>query len=332
MTPDHKFIKTLVNHKIAVIIPAYNAEKHLEKVVNGIPSWINQIFIIEDCSKDNTLEVANTLGIQSERIIVICHEKNQGVGGAMITGYDAACLAGADILIKMDSDNQMNPAYLPQLLETLMQGPADYVKGNRFVHSRSLTAMPLIRRIGNIGLSFLTKLASGYWNIFDPSNGYTAIWSDVYQNMQKENIAPRFFFETSMLLELGLIQAVTKDVYIPARYGDEKSSLSELDVLIKFPIPLLKSFLNRIVTQYFIRDFTALSILTIMGLFGSVFGFCFGIYHWIKSTITGIPTLTGTVMVAVIPLILGIQFLLQALILDIQNVPKIPLHQQKKQM
>ncbi len=317
------------SYKIALIIPAYNAEKHLEQVVNGIPDWINQIVIVDDCSQDDTLQIANRLSEQFNRIKVVHHEKNRGVGGAMLSGYETASQDGADILIKMDSDNQMDPAYLPCLLDALIRTPADYVKGNRFVHSRNLSAMPLKRRIGNIGLSFMTKLASGYWNIFDPSNGYTAIWSDVYLSMQKENIAQRFFFETSMLLELGLIQAVVKDVYIPAYYADEKSTLSEFEAFLKFPLPLLKGFFNRFITQYFIRDFTALSLLLITGLFGSIFGLCFGMYHLNKSNHTGIPTVTGTVMVAVIPLILGIQFILQALILDIQNVPKTPIHQER---
>jgi dolichol-phosphate mannosyltransferase len=316
-------------YDIAVVIPAYNAEMHLEQVVLGLPEYINRVIIVDDYSQDATLTIARRLAEQSPRITVLHHDTNLGVGGAMLTGYEAAMRAGADIMIKMDSDAQMDPLHIPLLLNALINGKADYAKGNRFVHSRNLSSMPLVRRIGNIGLSFLTKLASGYWNIFDPTNGYTALWSDVYRNLDREKIAPRFFFEISLLLELGLLQAVVKDVYIPAVYGKEKSSLSEADSLLRFPIPLLQGFFNRIVIQYFIRDFTAFSLLTIIGLLGSLFGLFYGIYSWVKSSLAGVATLTGTVMVAVIPLILGMQFLLQALILDIQNVPRSPIHQDK---
>jgi dolichol-phosphate mannosyltransferase len=314
----------LPNYNIAVVIPAYKAQGKIAAVLTALPAFIDTIVVVDDCSPDATAEIVKD--IPDPRIHCLQLEQNQGVGGAMLAGYQKAIDLGAHILVKMDSDDQMDPHYLPTILQTLVTGKADYVKGNRFMHLRSLTSMPRQRRIGNIGLSFLTKLASGYWNIFDPTNGYTAIWSDVFANLDQHHLARRFFFETSLLIELGLTRAVVKDVYIPARYNNEKSTLSEIEAFFKFPIPLLQGCLKRILIQYFIRDFSALSLFLITGLAASLFGTVFGGYHWIRSIQTGIPTLTGTVMVAVLPFILGIQFLLQALVMDIQNVPKSPLH------
>jgi hypothetical protein len=185
--------------------------------------------------------------------------------------------------------------------------------------------MPCIRRIGNTGLSFLTKLASGYWHIFDPTNGYTAIHAFVLSFLRPSNIDRRYFFETSMLIELGVARAVVKDVYIPAKYADQASSLSEIHSLLIFPWKLAQGFFRRIAVQYFVRDFTTVSMLLSVGLPSVAFGLAFGVYHWVSSAANGIPTNTGTVMISVLPVILGVQFILQALALDIQNAPSTPL-------
>jgi hypothetical protein len=226
----------------------------------------------------------------------------------------------------MDGDGQMDPARLPTLVDPIRRGEADYVKGNRFVHTRELMQMPMLRRLGNIGLSFMTKLASGYWAIFDPSNGYIAIHSVVAQLLDPERIHKRFFFENSILIELGLHQAVARDVYIPARYGDETSTLSERRVFFEFPPLLFKGFLRRLAIQYFVRDFNAVSLFAIAGIFAMLFGLVWGGYQWTLSATHGIPASTGTVMIAVLPLILGVQLLLQALVMDVQNARRDPIH------
>lgn len=160
---------------IAVIIPTYRAASTLQRVVEGIPDWVQTVIVVNDASPDDTLAIAQRYEQSDSRLVVINHDTNQGVGGAVITGYQKAFQLGAQIVIKMDSDNQMDPIYLPKLIKPIMDRQADYTKGNRFLHSRELVEMPVKRRFGNVGLSFLTKLASGYWNIFDPTNGYTAI-------------------------------------------------------------------------------------------------------------------------------------------------------------
>ncbi len=313
MTPDPK---------IFIVIPAYRAEAALPAVLQRIPERVSGIIVVDDCSPDSTVQVVEQCQRADDRITLLCHTQNHGVGGAMQTGYRAALELGADVMVKMDSDGQMDPAYLGQLIAPLLSGEADYAKGNRFLHEKALTKMPYLRRIGNLGLSFLTKAASGYWNIFDPTNGYTAISAEAVRELNFDRLANRYFFETSMLLELGLQRLVVKDVYIPAVYGDEKSSLSISKSLFGFPPRLLRGMLRRILYFYFIRDFTAVTVFLLAGWTSVLFGAAWGGYHWWKSSQLQVAASTGTVMIAILPLIIGLQFLLQAVVMDIQNTPE----------
>jgi len=308
---------------ISIIIPAYKAEKHIQKVLASIPPLVSLIFVVDDCSPDRTGELVRAC--TDQRVSLVTHEKNQGVGGAVITGYAKAAEAGAQIIIKMDSDNQMDPDFLIPLIAPILKQEADYTKGNRFLHTENLRSMPFVRRVGNAGLSFLTKAASGYWNVFDPTNGYTAIHASILPLLNKSRLHRRYFFESSLLIELGMIRAVVQDVAIPAVYKDEDSALSEWKALLEFPWRLMAGFLRRLITQYFVRDFGIFSIMLVLGLIFSLFGLLFGLYHWYLSSITGVVASTGTVMIAVLPLILGAQLLIQSLIVDMQNVPSTPL-------
>jgi len=307
---------------IFVIIPTYNAEKTIAGVLSGIPEFVDQVIVIDDCSLDNTSNIVRNFQHNDPRVTLLRHEQNQGVGGALLSGYRLALDKNAAIIVKMDSDGQMDPAYMDQLISPILSGESDYTKGNRFLHEKELRHMPYIRRIGNLGLSFLTKVASGYWNIFDPTNGYTAIGSNALRSLDFRRLSKRYFFETSMLLELGLQRLVVKDIYIPAIYGDESSKLSNLKALFEFPPKLFLGMLRRIIFLYFIRDLTAVSIFSIAGIVSVIFGSLWGIYHWWRSSVTGVEASTGTVMIAILPLILGIQFLLQAVGMDIQNTPQ----------
>jgi len=309
---------------IAIVIPAFRAEKYILKILAGIPQFISFIIVVDDCSPDHTAELVRTC--PDSRVYLVAHHKNQGVGGAVITGYFKAVELGAKIIVKMDSDDQMDPKFLIPLIAPILMGQADYTKGNRFLHLNELKSMPLLRRVGNAGLSFLTKAASGYWNIFDPTNGYTAIHASIIPMMDTNRLHRRYFFETSVLMELGLIRAVIQDVQIPAKYQDEVSSLSEWKALFEFPPQLIIGFLRRLLTQYFIRDFGVFSISLIFGLGFNTFGFFFGLYHWYYSSITKTIASTGTVMLAVLPFILGWHLLIECLTLDIQNIPKDSLH------
>ena len=307
---------------VCIIIPAYNAESSLGEVCKTLPMWIDNIVIVNDQSSDKTYNIAQILKSEQDKIAVIDLQENLGVGGAMKRGYQEALAQGADINIKMDSDNQMDPAYLPQLLAPIISGNANYTKGNRFLHTTELKQMPFIRRLGNLGLSFMAKAATGYWNIFDPTNGYTAIDRYTLSQLDFGKVSDRYFFETSLLMELYNQRAVIKDVPIPARYQGEKSSLSTFKSLFEFSSKLWKGIFQRIGRQYFTSDFSAVSLFIFFGLLLFSFGLIWGIWHWVISIQTQVAATTGTVMLAVVPFIVGFQFLIQALVLDIGNVPK----------
>jgi dolichol-phosphate mannosyltransferase len=317
-----------MDKEITVIIPAYKASKSIQTVINGIPDFVKHVIVVDDASPDNTVDVIKN--IADDRIVLVTLEKNLGVGGAMLAGYEKAIQSGAEILVKMDSDDQMDSEYLIPLLMPILRGEADYTKGNRFLHLTQLSQMPKIRIFGNLWLSIFTKFSSGYWNVFDPTNGYTAIHKDAYARLETKRIDLRYFFEISMLNELGIQQAVVRDIYIPAKYQDEVSHLSITQTLVTFPSKIIKGLLRRIWIRYFIRDFSTFSINLICGSGLFLFGLIFGMYHWIQSNHSQVAATTGTVMLAVLPLILGFQLLLQAFIEDTHNIPHAPIQKEQE--
>ena len=311
------------NHHIAVVIPAYKVEKHIRTVVENIPDFVKSIIVVNDGSPDSTNFILSE--IEEKRLIILDHKENQGVGGAMITGYNHAISIGAEILVKMDGDDQMDPEKIEELVFPILNQDADFTKGNRFLHQTQLRSMPLLRRIGNWGLTFLVKSASGYWQIFDPTNGFTAMHANIWKQIDQSRIAKDYYFESSLLSEMRFINAVVQDVFIPARYQDEKSSLSIWKVLFSFPFRLLKTTLRRIIFQYYLYNFSFASIALILGIIFIVFGFIWGVVYWAESQKTGIPATTGTVLIAVLPIILGMQLLLQAISQDMADIPKKPI-------
>ena len=308
---------------VAVVIPAYRVAAEIAGVLVGIPNFVSMIVVVDDASPDDTAAIVERSG--DPRVHLIRRPTNGGVGAAVLSGYRFALEHGADIAVKVDGDGQMDSSQIGRLVEPIIRGEADYAKGNRFVHTRQLAGMPLLRRLGNTGLSFMVKVASGYWQVFDPTNGFTAIHARALEAVDWEAVDPRWFFETSMLIELGLVGAVTRDVYMPARYGSETSSLSIRETLAGFPPRLFARTLRRIWLRHFVQDFTALALFLVAGALLVGFGGLWGILHWVESSQTGVPASTGTVMLAVLPLILGTQLLLQSLVLDMQNTPKVPL-------
>jgi len=308
---------------IFVVIPIYNESRHISDVLKQIPEEVQQIVVVDDCSEDNSPEVV--LAEKDERIKLIRHEKNIGVGGAMVTGYKYSLKAGADIVVKIDGDGQMDPAEIPRVVSPIKNGEADYAKGFRFYSLENIGQMPIIRLIGNIILSFLTKIASGYWNIFDPTNGYTAIHRVALSRINLNGLNQGYFFETDMLARLYRIHAVVRDVQISNRYGPEVSNLNPLHVSLKFPYLLAKAFVMRILWRYFVADFTPVSLFILLGFPMFLYGAGFGLYSWVVNAKASIATPLGTIMLAVVPLFFGFQFLLQSLVLDINSVPKDPL-------
>jgi glycosyltransferase involved in cell wall biosynthesis len=308
------------DHRIITVVPAHNEESHIGHVIKSMPEFVDHILVIDDCSEDKTS--ASAEATCDERLVLMRPEKNQGLGGAMLLGYRRALEMRGDVIVKMDGDGQMSPDHLPALLDAIVESGYDYAKGNRFLAGSSLSEMPRHRLLGNVVLTFLTKLASGYWHVFDPQNGYTAIRRDALSVLRLDAIHRGFFFENDMLVHLNFFGFRVKDVPIPARYGDEQSDLKVLNVGVTFPALLVRRYFYRIYQKYVLRDFSPIALFLFLGMILFFWGAFFGIYLWIKSYLTGQATLTGTIMLALLPLILGFQLLLQAIVLDIQETPK----------
>jgi dolichol-phosphate mannosyltransferase len=307
---------------VAVVIPAYRVEEHIADVIDRVPSCVGSIIVVEDKSPDSTGPLLDELVRIDARLIVIHHEHNCGVGGATKSGYSEALKRGADIVVKLDGDGQMRPDYIESLVSLIVAGDCDYAKGNRFQDWSYLRSMPFTRKVGNLGLSFMIKLASGYWNVFDPTNGFTAVSAKVLRQLDFGRLEDRFLFESSMLVELYRLNVRIKQIPMPAVYNGETSSLSVWRSLIEFPLYLLGALIRRFIHRYIWQDFTAVSLFVIVGVLSILFGVIFGGYQWIRSLETLQPATAGTVMLSAMPVILGFQLLLQAVVLDIENVPK----------
>jgi dolichol-phosphate mannosyltransferase len=312
-------------YHLAVVIPAYRVEREIETVLTTLPDYFEHVIVVDDCSPDSTSERVKQVAAKDKRIILLRHERNQGVGGAMITGFKKALEVGAQIVVKLDGDGQMDPAHIPALVTPLICGKADYVKGNRFRDFQALRQMPAIRRLGNMAMSFFAKAATGYWNCFDPTNGFFAIRSEVLAMLPFKSISRTYYFETSMLAELYMLDAFVQDVPLPARYQDEVSNIVVHRIVFEFPYRLMRTFLRRIVLKNFLYDFSMASVYLLTGMPLLLFGLIFGIIKWIDYASRDVPAPTGTVMLATLPVILGIQILLSAASIDLHAVPKEPL-------
>ena len=310
---------------IAVVVPSYRVTSHVVQTLSEIGKEVSYIFVIDDACPDGSGKLVQEK-VSDSRVKVIFHEENLGVGGAMITGYKAALETDANIIVKLDGDGQMDPALIGELIAPIVTGRADYTKGDRLDSLTGLWQMPSIRLIGNAGLSLLTKISTGYWNMTDPTNGYTAIHRDVLKALPLGMLSKRFFFESDMLFRLSLYRAVVWDVPMQARYGTEKSNLSIIKTLWEFPWKHFKNFHKRLFYNYYLRDVSAASIELPLGFALWWFGLIFGIASYNQSMATGVAATTGTVMISVVPLILGFQLLLAFVSHDVSAVPTRPRH------
>lgn len=307
--------------RIGVVIPCYDVAGTVADVIAGVPGYVDIIVAVDDGSRDGTREVL--AAVHDERLSVIAHERNLGVGAAMRTGFGAAARSGADILVKVDGDGQMDLAHLPALVEPLLTDVRyGYAKGNRLMDQRALAAMPRARLFGNITLTLLTKLASGYWHVLDPQNGFVAIRREVWERLDPTRLSDGYFFENDMLVNLNVIDVAVKDVAIPARYRGERSSLRVRRVIGPFAGLLIRRMVFRFYTKYVLRDFSPIALFVLFGVPLMSWGILFGAWQWWDHAQRQVATPTGTVIVAVVPLILGFQLLLQALVLDIENSPR----------
>ncbi|MGH6894514.1 MAG: glycosyltransferase family 2 protein, partial [Dongiaceae bacterium] len=284
------------------------------------------IYCVDDASPDDTLGILERLAGEDSRIRIVRRAVNGGVGAAMVDGYRAAMADGMSVLVKIDSDGQMDPSLIPDFIEPILNGHADYVKGNRFFNADTVGAMPMSRIVGNAGLSFLTKLSTGYWDLFDPTNGYTAIHAGIAAVLPLDRLHPRFFFESDLLFRLSTVQARVVELPLVAQYNAPNSHLSELRCLVTFPGLHARNLLKRMVYNYFLRNFSLASVNLVLGILLAAFGLVFGLVEWVRSIESGVPATTGTVMLSALPFLLGIQFLLSFVAHDMAMSPREPVH------
>lgn len=314
---------------VAVVIPSYKVCTSILEVLGQIGPEVTKIYVVDDACPDGSGRLVENQCVD-ERVTVLYHSDNQGVGGAVITGYRAALADNMDIIVKVDGDGQMDPSLIPCFIAPIIAGEADYTKGNRFFNLEDLHTMPKARLLGNALLSLITKISSGYWDLFDPTNGYTAIHRAVAQCLPFEKISQGYFFETDMLFRLNTVRAVVVDIPMAAKYGLEISHLKIHKIIIEFAFKNVKNFGKRIFYNYYLRDMSLASIELPLGLLLLLSGITFGSIRWIKALHSGAPTPAGAVMLAALPVLLGLQFILAFIGYDIATVPKKPLHIMKK--
>lgn len=326
MTSTRLLLKKRPDVHVAAVVPAYNVSAELGDVLRQMPPIIKTVIVVDDASRDATAAVVERYAQLDPRILLVRHEVNQGVGGAMITGFQKALECGADLVVKIDGDGQMPLWLVPQLVQPLVDGTADYTKGNRFRDFTAIRTMPLIRRLGNVILSFLSKAATGYWHCFDPTNGFLAIRADVLSQVPLAKIDRSYFFETSMLSHLYVLGAVVKEVPMPARYAGETSSLSITRVIRQFPGRLLWSLLRRLTLKNFVYDFNMESFHIAVGLPLLLGGALYGGYHWWWYSSRMLAAPTGTVVLSALLITIGMQLLISAVNLDLQAIPREPIN------
>lgn len=309
------------NAVIAAVVPAYREELMIAKVIETMPDFVDHIVIVDDCSPDRTAEVV--LAQDDDRVMLVRHEVNQGVGGAIVTGHRAAIELGSDVNVVMAGDAQMDPDYLPDLLNKVTDDGFGFAKANRFYGPESFRGMPGHRVFGNVVLSFMNKLASGYWNLFDPQNGYTAIRTSVLRRVDLDRVSKRYSFENDLLIKLNILQVSATDVPIPAVYGEEVSSIRLRKVIPELLHKLTAGYWSRIWYRYVLWSFSPIALLLFAGILLTLLGT--GIAIWVMFQIaSSVVATAATVMLAALPLMIGIQMLIAALQLDIQATPDQP--------
>ena len=312
------------NLSVAVVLPCYKVADSILDVLQLIPDFVRHIVVVDDACPQSSGEVVRT-NSKDNRVSVVTNAVNQGVGGAMIAGYKWVLEnTDADIVVKVDGDGQMDPRKIPALISPIASKEADYTKGNRFDSLEDLEQMPRIRIFGNAVLSIFSKFSSGYWNITDPTNGFTAIHTSVLQRVRLEKLRKGFFFESDMLFRLAIIRAVVIDVPMSAQYGLEKSNLNIRKVIREFPQRHFVNLLKRTFYNYYLREWTVASFELPLGLILFLWGLGFGITSWISASAAGVPATTGQVMLSAVPVILGFQLMLAFLNYDVSSVPRRP--------
>jgi len=309
--------------RICVVVPALNEEHSIGRVIESIPEFVDHIVVVDDGSTDRTAQIATSLANKDGRVELLKRQSRGGVGAAIISGHTRAIQLGVDIVAVMAGDGQMDPKYLTLLLDKIVEG-YDYAKGNRFLIEEHLSGMPKHRMLGNVVLSILSKAASGYWNIFDHDNGYTAIRRATLQRLRLSRVSRDYNFERDMLVQLNILGARVADVPIESRYPDRYSKIRLYSFIPRASFFLIRRFFQRIFVKYLFNDVRPFGIMFLPGFLLFAWGFLYGVYltylryfdprHSSPST--------GTVMISVLPFFIGFQLLLFAFVLDVLEAPK----------
>ncbi|MBI4389798.1 MAG: glycosyltransferase family 2 protein [Nitrospinae bacterium] len=306
------------NKKIAVVVPAHNEEKLILRVLETLPGWVDCVVVVDDCSTDRTAEKVRQRMQEDPRVNLVSHPANRGVGAAMASGYRAAVEKNCDVAVVMAGDAQMDPAELPDIVRPVAQGKVDYAKGNRLFYGKAWDLIPRVRYIGNSVLSLLTKIASGYWHVADSQCGYTAISREALASMDLDALYPRYGVPNDILVKLNIDNRRVCDVPIRPVYNvGEVSEIRVPRVVVTISKLLVRSFFNRLVEKYIIRDFHPMIFFYVLGLIAFPAGFLSGTYLWLYRVFAG-PVAATSAMFAAFLTISGLQFLLFAMLFDME--------------
>lgn len=311
--------------RVWIVVPMFRVRDHIINVLGSVPPWVEGVVAVDDACPDASGALVSEQ-ITDPRVRVVRHDENQGVGGAVLTGYRHAIAAGARIIVKVDGDGQMDLRQLPALVLPIAAGRADYTKGMRFSSRTHIGGMPVLRVIGNSILSMMSKVSSGYWNIFDPTNGFCAIEARVAAIIVDRQVSRRYFFESDMLYHLSTIRAVVQDVPMPAIYGSETSNLDIRRIVLPFMGKHVGNTLKRFSGSYLVRDFSVATLEFIVGFLLIVFGIGYAALYIATRGAADEAASAGIVMGVALPIILGLQLLLAGLNYDVINVPKEPIY------
>lgn len=302
--------------RIGVVVPAYNEERLIGRTLETMPDFVDRVFVVDDASTDRTSEVARA--VADPRVTVVRHDANTGVGGAIITGHRQVLAEDLDVSVVMAGDAQMDPDRLPALLDPIVHDGVQFAKANRFYASGSTAGMPRHRVLGNIVLSVMTKFASGYYHLFDPQNGYTALHRDALERLDLDAIAANYSFENSLLIHLNILRVRARDVPIPARYGDEVSTLRVSRVVPMLLRTLVAGFWMRVWRKYVFPSLEPFALLFFPGLLLTGLGLAAALVITVLA-VNDVTATPATVMISIAPLLAGIQLLVSALNLDIME-------------
>lgn len=309
----------LKNKKIAVVVPAYDVEQHISKVIDSMPEYVDRIYVVDDCSRDGTAKITQDKAVRpGSKIILMRHQKNLGVGAAIVSGYRRALEDEMSVVAVMAGDGQMDPAELEKVCRPIVEGTADYVKGNRFFYGNVWQVMPRYRFLGNAVLSLLTKIASGYWKLADFQCGYTAISADILRRLPLDELYPRYGFPNDILVKLNVLNARISEVTVKPIYSGQKSGIKLLSVMPRINWLLIKGFCWRLKEKYVIRDFHPLIFFYLFGGLASLIGLALGIYLIIYRITQG-PVSETSALFAALFFLFGTQSLFFAMWFDMDN-------------